>query len=183
MRLFVAVSIPMSIKQALAKELPRFAHLKFREIPLQNWHITIKFIGEIEQPSKIEEISTIIRNIAARIKPFSISVADVGFINRRIFSFNLEPSPKLFALFRLLDDQLGSKGLAARDRFRAFSPHITVGRKNSPVSRDHLHASRYFDLKTRAPLHFPVSSVDLMESFLHSDGSVYKLLARFPLLT
>lgn len=182
MRLFVSVPIPEHIKQALAKELPRFAHLKFREISQQNWHITVKFIGEIEA-SAIEDISTIIRNTASRFKHFFVDVADVGFINRRIFAFNLEPSPKLFALFRLLDDQLGSRGFAERDRFRAFSPHITVGRKNPPVSRDHLHAMRHFDLKTRAPIKFSVSSVDLMESFLRDDGSVYRIRASFPLLT
>jgi 2'-5' RNA ligase len=177
MRLFLGINLPEYLKNALSAELPRFGYLKFRQIPKENWHVTLKFIGEVGE-RELHYIQETLPPLVSRFKQFELVVKDVGFLNKRIFAFNLERSPKLFALFRLIDEKLGACGALRKERYRTFTPHITVGRKDVPVRRD-LHASRHFDLKTRAPFQFSVSSVDLMESFLCDDGSVYKLLKEF----
>ncbi|OGY72001.1 MAG: hypothetical protein A3E05_01800 [Candidatus Jacksonbacteria bacterium RIFCSPHIGHO2_12_FULL_44_12] len=45
--------------------------------------------------------------------------------------------------------KLAACGTIKRERYRAFTPHITVGRKDQPVRRD-LHTVRHFDIKARA---------------------------------
>jgi 2'-5' RNA ligase len=96
MRLFLAINLPKNIKNALAQELPRFAYLKFRQIPAQNWHITLKFIGEVEEPV-LPVIRESIQPIVNQFKRFDLSVKDFGFLNPRIFAIICERSSKLYA--------------------------------------------------------------------------------------
>lgn len=181
MRLFLAIKLPDSIKTAFAAELPRFEYLKFRQIPEENWHVTLKFIGEVGE-RELRYIQESLPPLVSRFKPFELFIIDVGFLNRRIFAFNLGCSPKLFALFRLIDEKLAVCGIIKSERYRTFMPHITVGRKDPPV-RANLHAVRHFELKTREVLMFTVTSVDLMESMLSPEGSSYRAVSRFGLLT
>lgn len=177
-RLFLAINLPDDIKTALAAELPRFAYLKFRQIPQENWHVTLKFIGEVED-TKLPLIREAVARATAQFKPIALRLADVGFLNRRIFAFNLERSPKLFALFRLIDDRLAARGVCPGERFRTFSAHITVGRKDPPVRNDTLHSVRHFEIKSKAPLSFTAQSVDLMESTLEREGSHYQTIEKY----
>jgi len=185
MRLFLAINLPQNIKDALLKEIPRFSYLKFRQIPKENWHITLKFIGEVE--TGFQSVSTIqeaIQPIAIQFKPFDLRIKDFGFLNRRIFAVNLERSSKLYALFKMIDERLAQAQVVPGEHNRYFNPHITVGRKSPPLPRigragsgfsGQLHSVRHFDLKTREPLSFIVNSVDLMESRLSPHGSLYYL--------
>lgn len=180
MRLFLAINLPEKIKLSLKEELPRFQHLKFREISEANWHVTVKFIGEVDE-AKIRLIREALQPTAAQFKPFCLTIRDVGFLNRRIFAFNVERSQKLFALFRTIDDRLAARRVCKPERFRTFTGHITVGRKNPPITRD-LHSVRHFDLKSRVSLNFLVLSVDLMKSELKEGGSDYAIIEQYPLL-
>jgi 2'-5' RNA ligase len=184
MRLFFAINLPQTVKNTLSKELPRFSYLKFRQIPPENWHLTLKFIGEPDglgasAESILEKIDESLELLPERFQTFDLMVQDVGFLNKRIFAFNLEWSNRLFALFKFIEERLASRQIVAIDRER-FHPHITVGRKNPPV-RSELHSLRHFELKTREQLSFQVKSVDLMESTLTPDGAIYKVIKQYQL--
>ena len=155
----------------MAQELPRFNYLKFRLVPQENWHVTVKFLGEVPS-SFLPLIDESVHKIAAQCKPFALTFSHIGFLNRRIFAFSLTRSPKLFALFKLIDERLASRGVCEPEHFRTFTTHITVGRKHPPI-RENLHAVRYFELKARSPVSFMVESIDCMESTLLKEGSKY----------
>ena len=177
MRLFLAINLPEALKQTLAAELSRFDYLKFRAIPASNWHVTIKFLDDLD-----EEVSLLIREavepVASQFKPFELSATHFGFLNRRIFAIFLARSAPLYALYRTVDSLLAARGIAPLEDARQYTPHITIGRKHPPITQD-LHAVRHFDIKTRAPLSFSASSLDLMCSELQPAGAVYGIIARY----
>ncbi|MEK9165844.1 MAG: RNA 2',3'-cyclic phosphodiesterase [Patescibacteria group bacterium] len=176
MRLFLAINLPLNIKQVLAQELPCFDYLKFRLIPPENWHITLKFIGEVDA-ALVPIIREAIKPVVNQFTSFDLTIKDIGFLNHYIFAFDCERSPKLYGLFRIIDDRLSSRGIV-RPENREFRTHITVGRMQVPINSQ-LHSVRHFDLKTREPVSFPVESVDLMESELTPQGAVYKIVEKF----
>lgn len=176
MRLFLAINLPLNVKTKLLQELPCFDYLKFRLIPPENWHITLKFIGEADM-RQIPIITETIEPIVNQFKSFGLTIRDVGFLNRYIFAFNCERSPQLYGLFRAVDDRLSARRIINAEA-RDFSAHVTVGRRTIPLN-DHLHSVRHFDLKTSEQLSFPVQSVDLMKSKLTPQGAVYKILKSF----
>ncbi len=179
MRIFFAVNLPSNIKQSLAPEVARFHHLKFREIPKDNWHVTVKFIGEVES-AVVPRISEVVAPIVSKFKPFELQISHLGFLNPKIFAVFLERSTKLFAVYKMIDERLAALRIALPDKYRGFTPHITVGRK-SPGFAGELHGVRHLPLKTREPLTFEVSSVELMESELDFDGAVYKVITKYSL--
>lgn len=177
MRLFLAINIPDTIKNVLVQELPRFDYLKYHQIPAQNWHITIKFIGDV-QDDMVDSINEAVLPIAEQFKPFILKVKCLGFLNRRIFAIYLDWSDKLYALYNMIDQRLAARGIAYLEKRRHFIPHITIGRKNPPIQQD-LHAVRHFALKTKQILDFDVKSVDLMKSELKPQGAEYQIVKKY----
>lgn len=180
MRLFLAVNLPDTIKQALVPEVARFQHLKFREIPEDNWHVTVKFIGEVG-PDVVPRINEAVAAIVGQFSSFELQISHLGFLNPKIFAVFLERSTKLYAVYKMIDERLAALGIVLPDKYRSFTPHITVGRK-SPGFSGELHSVRHLPLKRREPLTFAVSSVELMESELDLDGAIYEEVMRYTML-
>jgi 2'-5' RNA ligase len=128
MRLFVALDIDEAIQQRLDDYirtlLPRFPGVRF--VRSSNYHITLKFLGEVPQAEAVRE-----RLRQVHLPAFELSVRGVGFCPDarapRIFWAGIE-SPALPALARSVGQSLDGLGFAQESEFH---PHLTLARNGS----------------------------------------------------
>ena len=78
-RLFVAVEITEETRNKLAafQDKLKKADADVGWVAPENIHITLKFIGYIDE-EKIEEVRNIIKDSVTHIKPFNLNYAGVG---------------------------------------------------------------------------------------------------------
>jgi 2'-5' RNA ligase len=131
-RLFIAVDFPEEIKQALfdtSTELMRLADAG-RIVPLENFHITLVFIGESERISDIQDVM----NAVCRTElpdPLRLVISGIGsFPGRKGKGYTwwvgVQPNPDFSRLASKLAEELRLIGLNVEKR--AFKPHVTIGR-------------------------------------------------------
>jgi len=182
MRVFIGIKVPDDI----SKELKRFlreevsGHFKrMKEVEEENFHITLRFIGEVDE-GKVEEIKARLEGI--RFRRFYVTVKGVGF-------FPSPPSPprvlwvggesdEITDLKREIDKALASVGFPPEQNFVS---HITLGRIKSvepPEKARRIsdkHKEKYFG-------EFEVKEFILFESKLTSSGPIYSIIKNFPLV-
>lgn len=150
------------------------AQLKLVE--LENIHLTLKFLGDVELPV-IEEVSRVIKETI--FDSFHLTIEGVGvFPNlrrpRTIWGGITEGVSDLGKIFSSLDYQLSGLGFE-RER-RRFNPHLTIARVRTGKSRDEL-SEVLVDLENIFFGRLLVDRIVLKKSVLTSKGPVYSLLA------
>jgi 2'-5' RNA ligase len=142
-RLFVALDIPQTVRDSLAR---LSSHL--REIcPSARWariegaHLTLKFIGEVP-PERSELIRASLGDVPAT-GSIEIRFAGLGFFpdprRPRVAWAGIEAGAALPALAVSIESRLEPLGIPREAR--AFHPHITLARFDSPKGLDALQAA------------------------------------------
>ena len=131
MRIFIAIQLDNHIKSHLncmTKELmPYFS--KARYTHTENYHITLKFIGEIGRNDFNKTIKAI-KTAASEIGKFMIWTKGVENFTKRhkhIFYCSIKDSVNLHNLYSVIDKELKNTGVINNDG--KFTPHITVARE------------------------------------------------------
>lgn len=181
MRLFVALSIPLDVRENLAALIQnlRRADAQPRWVNSENLHVTLKFIGEVES----EKVPAICEALAAiRVaQPVKIEFRNVGFFpNPRrpsVVWIGIEGPPSLAVLAAEVNRVLASIAIPREEK--PFVPHLTIARfkenRLSPALQaeieewnDHNYGS------------FTTREIHLIESRLKSSGAEYTTLRSFP---
>ncbi len=175
-RLFVAIELPASVRTVLG-----FLHAGVpgaRWTPVENMHLTLRFIGEVEEP-RIEDIDRAL--LAVRSPRFSLELAGVGH-----FETSGQPRalwagvPKIAPLIRLRDrveSALVRAGFAPEGR--KFLPHVTLARlRDAPAPKVSAFLGR-FGLFRGPP--FAVERFALFSSHRGRGGAVYRLESDYEL--
>jgi RNA 2',3'-cyclic 3'-phosphodiesterase len=181
MRLFVALDIPEEVRATLAAKITqlRQASPKARWVRVAGIHVTLKFIGETA-PEKAEAIKTALGSIPPR-DPIAMNFRGLGFFPNerrpRVLWAGLASGPELAALAADVESALAALGLPREER--AFFPHLTMARFDSPRGLDALHAA----IEKAGPLEFGAVTAQefhLYQSVLKPGGAEYTRLATFP---
>ena len=187
MRLFVALEIPVAVRDNLAAQIKELRDLpapladkRLRWVRPENLHVTLKFIGEVE-PARLDGIRSALAAIGLGV-PVGLHFRGLGFLPDekypRVLWVGFHASRDLPVLASDIDRALEGQGIA-RDE-RAFTPHLTLAR----------FASRGFDEKLRAAIQengerefgaFEAREFHLIQSRLKPSGAEYTSLAAFPL--
>jgi 2'-5' RNA ligase len=140
MRLFFAVPISDEVKEAVSRAVGRFpiGNPPWRWIPSQNYHITIKFLGETEEtivPALIDRGL----EVASAARPFDLVFGPFGSFpslsKPRVLFFAAEQGGEELAALALdIDRTLEPLGFE-RER-RAFRAHLTLARVKRVPSRE-----------------------------------------------
>lgn len=179
-RTFIAIEIPNSIKTtltAMQHDLQRAAADVSWTKP-ENFHLTLRFLGEVEE-RRIEEVKDVCDKAAAAFRPFMLRLNNAGvfpnFRQPRVLwaglAGEIEVAQKLQAH---LEKSLVSLGFAPEDK--PFKPHLTVGRVKSPKNARQVAALT--EIHSLPELSFEVREIVLMKSELHSTGARYTTLAK-----
>ncbi len=180
MRLFVAMDIPEDVRSslaALAAKL-RIACRNARWTRIEGLHVTLKFIGETSA-EKTEMIKLALAAIPCRA-PISINFRGLGFFPNerrpRVLWAGIEGGTELAALAAAVETSLEPLGIAREER--AFSPHLTLARFDTPRGLDALHAA----IEKAGPFEFggtTAKEFHLYQSVLKPGRAEYTRLATF----
>jgi 2'-5' RNA ligase len=149
-----------------------------RWIPVENLHLTLKFLGSIDP----DQVPRLLSGAAAKLageEPFEVELGGLGaFPNARkarvLWLGVSRGAAQLARLARKLDAAARRIGVS-RER-RAFHAHLTLGRMRQPGGGVALERARAPEGRP-----FQVEEVVLFESRLAPTGATYVPLARLPL--
>jgi len=169
MRLFVAIDLPQEVRHLLSS-LSGHGMQGARWVPPENYHLTLRFIGETPA-YRAEEID---HALAALKSPgFELTLTGLGVFSKSGRSTSLwvgaERNPALDRLRSKIETALQRLGLEPERR--RFAPHVTLARlDNVPEAKlaAFLQAHNLF----RAPA-LPVRHFTLFSSQLGKEQAVY----------
>jgi len=176
-RLFFAIELTDSARREvdlLQRRLLR-SHANVQWVKPENLHLTLKFLGEVEE-TRLPELRQAAEEATASFSPFLISLEGVGAFPgarhpRVIWVDVREGRETVIRLARALEETCGRLGFPTEER--PFSPHLTIGRSRSlsePLSAP--------PFKTNEPIR--VDRLVLFQSKLSPRGSVYTPAAIIP---
>jgi 2'-5' RNA ligase len=180
MRTFIAIEIPSEIKAALAslQNEMRRAGADVSWTRPENIHLTLKFLGEVDE-RRIGEIEKVCADMAAEFQPFTLSLNETGvFPNARqprvLWAGLAGEIEKAVEMQRRLDEGLALIGFEREEK--EFHPHLTIGRvKSNKKTREMLSLAGAHQVPA---LSFVVAELVLMKSELHPAGARYTPLAK-----
>jgi len=174
-RLFTGLEIPKEVQQALS--LLRGGLPGARWIDPENYHITLRFIGDIDD-RLAHEIASLLDGVQRRSFEVRFSgVTSFGGNKPRAIVLSVEPIQPLIELQSELERLMQRLGLEPEGR--KFTPHVTLARLRNTSSRE---VAEY--LSARGPLFgaaFHVSRFVLFSSRASVGGGPYVVEADYPL--
>lgn len=175
-RLFTALEIPQSA--ALSLSLLRGGVPGARWIDRENFHITLRFIGDVDHRTADEVVEALDR---VRRPQFSLTLSGTGFFgNKKPHSIwaGVLPSPGLNALQADLERVCQRIGLPPEPR--KFTPHVTLARLKNARVDDVMHYLTGRGNFAAGP--FTVGRFVLMSSRDSTGGGPYVVEEEYPLL-
>jgi 2'-5' RNA ligase len=174
-RLFTGVEIPPDIGHALASL--RGGLPGARWIDPEDYHVTLRFIGNVDEATARE-----IASLLGRVKraPFELrmeGLTSFGSRKPRAVVAKLASAPPLMETQAEQERLMQRIGLAPEGR--KYTPHVTLARLRDSSSREvaeYLTARGYFRTAS-----FPVSRFVLFSSRNSSGGGPYLVEAAYPL--
>jgi len=179
LRLFVAVDLPSSEQQTVARFCTSLHGARWAKP--QQLHITLRFMGQTP-----DELLPTIRQRLATVKAaaFRLVLSGVGVFptarRPRVLWLGLEPAEPLVLLKRKIDEALGPTLPTDPEEVRRdFRPHLTLARFTN-----HPGGSLAQFLAQHGTYHGTEWEVDcfrLYRSTLHPKGAVHEPLEAYPL--
>ena len=185
MRLFTGIAIAPQVLDNIGKllgELRPLARLNWT--PVENLHITSKFIGEWPE-QKLAKLEQALSQVPAPGN-IRIEVARFGFFpnphHPRVLFADVQAGPALGELARAIDEALVSLGCAREER--PYAPHITLAKINqAKINNENIRDLREHIASMTNPDFGSFDAVDfhLYLSKPGPHGSVYSKLASYSL--
>ncbi len=170
-RIFIAVDFPDNVINEVARVQEILGKRKFtgKLTELENLHLTLKFLGEIEE-NKVEAVKKRLKEI--KFEEFEARLEDIG-------SFNFRGMPRIvwikiggrgiFNLQRKVDEKMLELGF---EKERRFMSHITITRiKYVKDKKGFVEYVKEIGLKE---IKFKINEFKLKESELRELGHIYR---------
>lgn len=168
MRLFVAVRPPPSILDAV-EELDRPAGADVRWSTRDQWHVTVRFLGELDE-AELPVLTGAVDAAASELAPMAATLGPkLRALGRDVA---VVPVSGLKPLAEAVEAATGSRGRPPNRR--RFQGHVTVGR---------LRRGRWPAGLLGKPItgEWTVESVEVVRSYLHPDGARHETVHVAPL--
>lgn len=181
-RLFVSINVPIEIKEKLASFQNKLVDLVIGNfVPLENLHISLKFLGEVKD-EQVDRIKSLCDGAISHPK-FMAEIKGVGAFPNAKFA------RVLWAGVTAGDRQLASIENALRNKLeplgfkdeREFHAHATLARVKKIRNRDAL-TTLFRNNKATIFGAFRVENVSLMKSELRRDSPTYSAITKFGLI-
>ncbi len=180
MRTFIAVEIPEKQKKIIWEFISeqKKKNLPIKWVEFENLHITLKFLGEIEE-KKLNKILPVLSTISGRTKSFNLCLENFGCFpgirNPRVLWVGVsQGGDEMIKLATEIEDDLNKIGF--KKEGKKFHPHLTIGRIKTPCRLDDIINQ---SIKTDV---FDVKEFILFKSTLLPSGPVYEKINKFSLL-
>ena len=182
MRTFIGIELDADVKNAIkiVQAILRRNSVKGRFKYVGNFHITVKFLGEIavEDTLKIDEV---LQKTAAENYAFNLNIVDLGFFgkeeNMRVLWLGLGKGfDNLKSLYSSIEESLDDKGFK-KDK-RAYTPHITIA-QDLMLNRKFIELKKDIDLGIIPDI--KVKEVSLIKSEQIKGNRIYTPVSTFEL--
>lgn len=178
MRTFLAIEVPEHIRKIIYEvaQVEAKKELPIKWVSFENLHITLKFLGEIDE-DKRAEMKPVIAEIGQRHSPFDVELAGLGCFpnprNPRVIWVGVKQGGDVLCTIAAeLERELARFGFEEETRFH---PHLTIGRIREFCRVDSILA------KSVSTSVFKADSIVLFKSTLKPAGPTYEELERFAL--
>jgi 2'-5' RNA ligase len=182
MRLFMALDMPEEVLERIVEvqESLRESGADLNLPSKKNLHITLKFLGEVEDKRR-DEVVKLVSEALEGFRPFSVKVEEVGYFGRGnrinvIWAGVKEGKEKLIDIIESLDEKLKH----IRKNEHKPSPHLTIARIRTGRNKEILlkQLKELGDVKFGE---FGVKEIILKSSDLTKRGPVYSDIEFFRL--
>lgn len=132
MRVFIAIEFKNEVKEFLHKvqEEVKNKSLKGNFTRYNNFHLTLKFIGNVTQ-KQINDLTDLIDETASKVKPFTFKMGDLGVFKRSnksiVWLGITKGNRNLQNIFNYLEDIVEYYDFEKDNR--KYKPHITLARE------------------------------------------------------
>lgn len=183
MRLFLAIAADeldfdpklelRKIKIGLEKK-----EIEHRWVPVQNLHVTIKFLGEVDD-ARVPDLITSVTEISNRHAPFQLKLQTIGAFpdlkKGRVLWMGVQNSLTLQSLQQECEQTMLKMSFAAEEKI--FRPHLTLARLRSPRNVSDIISP----LKNHSFGKMLIKRITLYESKLSGAFPLYEPVHDFPL--
>ncbi|MFH0701865.1 MAG: RNA 2',3'-cyclic phosphodiesterase [Candidatus Woesearchaeota archaeon] len=173
-RLFVGIPLSFDLKREIEPFLTELKLPGISPVAVENLHLTIKFLGEVEE-EKILEISEKLSQLASLTPSFPVELKGIGVFpdlkQPRVVWIGTE-SKELVRLMRTVDKELD---YIRQNEHAAGIPHLTLARiksTNEFLLRSFLHRHSNQNWGT-----LKVDRICLYEATLTPIGPIYAVLS------
>lgn len=184
MRTFIAIELDEQLKKILSayiRELDK-TKTKIRWVKPAGMHLTLKFLGEIDQV-KAERVIQELQETVRRYPCFPLTLRGTGTFppgsrHPKVVWVGIQKDPTLMALACEIEDKMAQLGFPREKR--EFTPHLTLGRVKSQAGIDSL-VRRLKEDEAKPFGQMKVSRVTFFQSTLKPTGAEYTPLREFDL--
>lgn len=173
MRLFIAIPLPEETKKyldSLTQPL-KDCYLQASWVKFKNLHITLKFLGEIDE-ADLGPIKKTLSEIADKFTAFEAKLTDFGFFPNqqrpRVFFISTDQAETLTKISQDVEESIKLLGFPKENRFHS---HITLARIKGPKNLTDL-TSKLDSIEPSGT--FKIDSLALYKSTLTDTGSIYE---------
>lgn len=171
-RLFVGIGLPPEVKLRLSLICSGVPGARW--VDPGNFHVTLRFIGEVDEGVAADIDEALLKLRAPR---FKLQLAGTGHFGAKMLWVGVEKTPELVRLHEKIETAMVRLGLPPETR--RYAPHVTLARFNKdpgPKLAEYLADHALF---REAPL--AVDHFSLIASYLTKSGSIYEDQADYPL--
>jgi RNA 2',3'-cyclic 3'-phosphodiesterase len=179
MRLFVGLAIDEKVKETLERLTLR---LRAKDDGLRwstpdQWHVTLVFLGEVDDETR----SRLVRELArVRQAPLKLHMERMGVFERSgILHAEVEVSAELLRLYEAVAEAVQRVGLTVEER--PYRAHITLARARNKDGRKMIAQLRRSAEQQRLSARWEAAEFLLYQSQLSPQGSSYVVQERFRL--
>ncbi len=177
MRLFAGLALPWELKERLAGLVGGIPGARW--VPPENYHLTLRFIGEVA-PFEAEEIDHSLAVL--RGSRFALTLAGIGTFAKGGRDTQLwaavAPNPNLQHLRGKVEQAVQRAGLEPERR--RFIPHVTLARLDNAIPAKLAAFVQTHNLFRAEPVE--IDHFCLFSSRLGKEASVYEVEVEYPLV-
>ncbi len=177
MKLFYAVDLPPKAIKLMFKETSelREEYAQFSWVPIDNLHITLHYLGELNE-NKLDDLKEKTERAIFDIKPTQLFGFGLDiFISTKIVIYVAFHKNRDVETLRTRLSEIYSP-----QEKRTFIPHLTIARWKVPSKQQYLHLKKKLH-RTEISLEFPIDKIHLYESIARPKFPLYKKVHTFEL--
>ncbi|HOV90861.1 MAG TPA: RNA 2',3'-cyclic phosphodiesterase [Syntrophorhabdaceae bacterium] len=171
MRAFIALELPLSVKENLSKVISNMS-MKMDGVKWVNnagLHITLKFLGEVEE-TLVGRIREGLSYLGEKYPPFTLALDCIDAFpdkkRARVIVVKLKNRVDIaINIFKDIENNLEKYSFEKEKR--VFTPHITLGRRKTPAPLLEKTIAKLDELE------FPVDTLVMFKSTLTNKGAIY----------
>ena len=182
MRTFIGMKLDDHTREKIGAALKPFKKIAtpIKWVKPKNWHLTIKFIGEVNEEKK-ERIIESMKATPFAVQPFEIVISGFGKFGQgndlNIFWAGILANETLQKIYFQIEDAL--EKIHVKRESREFKPHLTLGR-----NRKHFNFKSFAAMiekeRTGPIASFKTPGFQIYQSILTPEGPIYNIIEEIP---